>query len=133
MNALLMKVGWQFGVPLGLGLLVLSVMGNEAMALAFGSDYARYGGLVGWQCAQVALTFVWLLFMCKVRTVGRPAHIFLSGSVQAGVSVGAVLLLAPKGAIADVGRPWLWALWWAFCLHAAKAVRPPTGAQQGHA
>ena len=95
LNALLMKVGWQFGVPLGLGLLVLSVMGNEAMALAFGSDYARYGGLVGWQCAQVALTFVWLLFMCKVRTVGRPAHIFLSGSVQAGVSVGAVLLLAP--------------------------------------
>lgn len=95
LNAVLMRVGLMFGVPLGLGLLALSVLGNEAMALAFGRDYARYGDLVALQCVQVALTFVWLLFMCKVRTVGRPAHIFLSGSVQAVVSVGAVLLLAP--------------------------------------
>lgn len=95
LNALLVRVGCLFGVPLGLGLLGLSIFGDEAMALAFGSDYARYGGLVALQCGQVAMTFVWLLFMCKVRTVGKPAHIFLSGSAQAVVSVGAVLLLAP--------------------------------------
>lgn len=101
MNALLRKVAWQFGVPLVGGLLVLAWMGDQAMALAFGGDYAQHGDLVAWQCLQVALTFAWLLMMCKVRTIGRPVHIFLSGGVQAVVSVVAALLLAPV--FAEVG------------------------------
>jgi O-antigen/teichoic acid export membrane protein len=95
LTAYLWRVLLQFGVPLLAGLAVLSWFGAEAMALAFGQAFSRYGYLVPMQAAQVALTFMWLLALFRVRTLGRSDLIMKAAAVQAAVSLTVAMLSAP--------------------------------------
>ncbi len=111
----LLRVLVGYGLPLGAGLLVLSICGSAAMTLAFGASFAKYGALVGLQCVQVALTFLWLLALFRVRTLGRTDLIVRAGVAQAVVSLGVVLVatshLAESGVVLASGFGVLAGLW----------------------